>query len=108
MPSALQQLSVCLSDRRRYRPDSPFQNWRELGIHGTRDEIIAAYANMLELRYAQGGIRPSDLVETYDNVGDCHCRQGVPCTTEVLETFVTGKLENLTQPWISKQMEFPS
>ena len=99
MTSTIPKLNVCLNDRaRRYRPDNPMQNWRELGVHGTRDEIVAQYANTLALRYSRGDIRPSDLIETFNNVEPCRCPTDRACTTAVLEEFITTNLEDLTKP----------
>ena len=99
MFSQIQRVNVCLNSRhRRYRPDSPMQNRFELGLHGTRDEVVAAYTRMLELRYVRGEIRPSDLIEHFDNIEDCRCPEGRICTTAALEAFITEKLDTMTRP----------
>ena len=103
MNTTIPQLNVCLNNRvRRYRPDSPLQNWRELGVHGTRQEIVEEYNQSLELRYAQGEIKPEDLIDTMDNIEPCRCRDGLLCTTGVLDQFLQTKLEHLTTPQTSR------
>ena len=99
MTNPIPALNVCLNTRHRtYRPDSPIQNRHNLGMDGTRQEIIRAYGRHLELQYAQGEIRPSDLIEVMDNIEPCRCPANKPCTNTILEQFIQDKLEVLTSP----------
>ena len=99
MTNPIPALNVCLNTKHRiYRPDSRIQNRRELGIHGTRQQIMAAYGTHLDIQYALGDIRPSDLMEIMDNIEPCRCPHGKPCTTTVLQDFIYTKLDELTSP----------
>ena len=99
MTTTIPALNVCLNTRRRtYRHNSRIQNRRELGIDGSRQQIIAAYGTQLDIQYARGDIRPPDLIEIMDNIEPCRCPASQPCTTTVLQKFIHDKLDELTSP----------